>query len=81
MALVGVGGSFSPKLGWLMQKQCTVFGSFTFSSIGQADCADFAAKAGVPVDAIFTDRWSLDEADAAYQRADTQTAGKGVILF
>lgn len=78
MALVGVGGSFSPNLGWLMQKQCTVFGSFTFSSIGQADCADFVATRGIRVDDIFTDYWSLDEADVAYRKADSQKAGKGV---
>jgi threonine dehydrogenase-like Zn-dependent dehydrogenase len=81
LALVGVGGEFKPSLGWLMSKQTTVFGSFTFSITGQADCARFAATREVPVDAIFTDRWSLDEADAAYKRADTQTAGKGVIML
>jgi threonine dehydrogenase-like Zn-dependent dehydrogenase len=80
LALVGVGGDFNPKLGWLMSKQCTVFGSFTFSDIGQADCARYAAQANVPVDAIFTDRWTLDQADEAYKIADSQTAGKGVIL-
>ena len=81
LALVGVGGEFKPSLGWLMSKQTTVFGSFTFSITGQADCAAFAATRGVPVDAIFTDRWSLDEAEAAYKKADTQTAGKGVIML
>jgi threonine dehydrogenase-like Zn-dependent dehydrogenase len=81
MALVGVGGSFSPNLSWLMSKQCTVFGSFTFSSIGQADCADYVSTRRIPVDAIFTDFWKLDEADQAYKKADSQKAGKGVIVF
>jgi threonine dehydrogenase-like Zn-dependent dehydrogenase len=80
MALVGVGGEFKPSLGWLMSKQTTVFGSFTFSSIGQGECADYAATKGVPVDAIFTDYWKLDEADAAYKKADSQSTGKGCIV-
>jgi len=81
LALVGVGGEFKPTLGWLMPKQTTVFGSFTFSITGQADCANFAARREVRVDEIFTDRWTLDQADAAYKKADTQTAGKGVIML
>jgi threonine dehydrogenase-like Zn-dependent dehydrogenase len=80
MALVGVGGKFEPSLGWLMSNQTTVFGSFTFSSIGQAECADFAATRKVPVDAIFTDYWKLDDAGEAYKNADSQTAGKGCIV-
>jgi threonine dehydrogenase-like Zn-dependent dehydrogenase len=81
LALVGVGGAFAPDLGAIMRKQTTVFGSWTFSNVGQADCASFAASRGVPVDAIFTDKWKLDEADAAYKTADKQTAGKGVFLL
>ena len=81
MALVGVGGKFEPSLGWLMSKQTTVMGCFTFSITGLADCADFAATRGVAVDAIFTDRWTLDQADQAYKVADSQTAGKGVFMI
>ncbi len=81
MALVGVGGKFEPSLGWLMSKQTTVMGCFTFSITGLADCAQFAATRDVHVDAIFTDRWSLDQADQAYKVADSQTAGKGVFMI
>lgn len=81
LALVGVGGEFSPPLGFLTQKQITVFGSWTFSKSGQAACADFAIKNGVDVDGIFTDRWTLDDAEEAYQKVDAQQSGKGVILM
>lgn len=64
-----------------MSKQTTVFGSFTFSITGQADCAAFAASRGIPVDEIFMDRWTLDQADEAYKVADSQTEGKGVIML
>jgi L-iditol 2-dehydrogenase len=33
------------------------------------------------VDALFTDRWTLEEADEAYRAFDTQTGGKGVFLI
>ena len=33
------------------------------------------------VDALFTDTWTLDQADAAYQKFDQQTGGKGVFLM
>jgi (R,R)-butanediol dehydrogenase / meso-butanediol dehydrogenase / diacetyl reductase len=81
LALVGVGGTFSPDVGRYMQRQQTVFGSFTFSTVGQADCADFAVSRGVAIDRIFSDTWRLDEAEAAYRKADAQVAGKGVVLF
>jgi len=50
LALVGVGGTFSPDVGRYMQRQQTVFGSFTFSTVGQADRADFAVSRGVAID-------------------------------
>ena len=81
LALVGVGGTFSPDVARYMQRQQTVFGSFTFSTVGQADCADFAVSRGVAIERIFSDAWRLDEADAAYRKADAQVAGKGVFLF
>ena len=32
------------------------------------------------VDALFTHRWRLDQAEEAYRLFDSQTTGKGVIL-
>jgi hypothetical protein len=32
------------------------------------------------VDQLFTDRWNLEEAVAAYAKFDQQSAGKGVFL-
>jgi (R,R)-butanediol dehydrogenase/meso-butanediol dehydrogenase/diacetyl reductase len=32
------------------------------------------------VDRLFTDRWALSDAEAAYQLFDTQSSGKGVFL-
>ncbi len=61
-------------------RQVTLIGSWTFSSIGQKDCADFALRHVLPIEDLFTHRFPLEEAEAAYQLFDTQTTGKVVLL-
>lgn len=81
-AFVGVGGSREVDMGAMMNRQVTVFGSWTFSSVGQMECAEFAIRNNVAVDSIFTDRWtSLDQAEDAYAKVDAQNTGKGVFLL
>lgn len=64
----------------LLRRQVTVIGSWTFSTVGQAECATFVADRSIDVDHLFTDRWTLDQADEAYRLFDKQTSGKGVFL-
>src|SRR5512132_1584148 len=64
----------------LLRRQITLVGSWTFSTQGQADCAEFVADHNIAVDKLFTHRWRLDQAEEAYRLFDTQTTGKGVIL-
>jgi threonine dehydrogenase-like Zn-dependent dehydrogenase len=64
----------------LLRRQVTLIGSWTFSTVGQADCAGFIADRRIDVDRLFTHRWTLDQAEEAYRLFDAQTAGKGVIL-
>ena len=82
MVCVGEGGDMridvSPDL---LRRQLTVLGSWTFSTIGQAECARFVLERGVDVDALFTDTWRLDQAEEAYRKFDQQTGGKGVFLM
>jgi D-arabinose 1-dehydrogenase-like Zn-dependent alcohol dehydrogenase len=80
-ALVGIGASPVLDLDLLRRRQITVFGSWTFSVTGQADCAEFAARHQVAVDRIFTHRWRLEEAEEAYKVADAQNGGKGVFVM
>lgn len=79
---VGEGGNVtldvSPDL---LRRQITLIGSWTFSTVGQADCARFVAERKVDVDHLFTQRWKLDQADEAYKLFDKQQVGKGVFLF
>ncbi|MEU6563309.1 zinc-dependent alcohol dehydrogenase family protein [Nocardia nova] len=82
VGFVGEGGqvtlNVSPEI---IRKQLTIIGSYTFSVVGQGDCARFIAEHGVDVDKIFTDHWTLDDADRAYREFDKQTGGKAVIEF
>jgi threonine dehydrogenase-like Zn-dependent dehydrogenase len=65
----------------ILRRQVTVIGSWTFSTVGQADCARFIADRGIDVDALFTHRWRLDQAEKAYRLFDTQTTGKAVFVM
>ncbi len=82
VCFVGEGGQVtldvSPDL---LRRQVTLMGSWTFSTIGQKDCADFIAERGIDVDGLFTHRWTLEQADEAYRIFDAQTSGKGVFLL
>ena len=54
--------------------------SWTMSFTGQKDCADFVLARGLDVDALFTDRWSLQDAQQAFLDFDKQAKGKGVFV-
>jgi 2-desacetyl-2-hydroxyethyl bacteriochlorophyllide A dehydrogenase len=65
----------------MLRKQLTIVASWTFSQMGQAECAQFIADRGIDVEKLFTHRWQLDQADEAYKLFDTQMTGKGVFLI
>ncbi len=65
----------------MLRKQLTIIASWTFSQMGQAECAQFIVDRKIDVEHLFTHRWALDQADAAYKLFDTQTTGKGVFLM
>lgn len=79
---VGEGGQVtldvSPDM---LRRQVTLVASWTFSKMGQADCAEFIGDRKIAADKIFTHRWKLDQAEEAYTLFDTQTTGKGVFLM
>jgi threonine dehydrogenase-like Zn-dependent dehydrogenase len=78
---VGEGGDVTLDVSTdLLRRQVTLIGSWTFSIVGQAECARFVADRKIDVDALFTHRWPLAEADEAYRLFDKQTAGKGVFV-
>ncbi len=78
---VGEGGEVTLEVSPdLLRRQITLIGSWTFSTVGLADCARFVAERGIDVDRLFTHRWPLEQAAEAYRLFDEQNSGKGVFL-
>src|SRR5262249_61159464 len=65
----------------MLRRQLTIHASWTFSAMGQAECARFIVDRKVPLKKLLTHRFKLDEAERAYKLFDTQTTGKGVFVF
>ncbi|MEE3292253.1 MAG: zinc-binding dehydrogenase [Pseudomonadota bacterium] len=65
----------------MLRRQVTIIGSWTFSVSGQAECARFIVDNEIDVDALFTDRYTLSQAEEAYTIFDRQQTGKGVFEF
>jgi threonine dehydrogenase-like Zn-dependent dehydrogenase len=82
VCFVGEGGDVTIDVSRdMLRKQLTLIGSWTFSAMGQLECARFVADNGIDLDAIFSHRWKLEQADEAYRVFDKQSTGKGVIVF
>jgi threonine dehydrogenase-like Zn-dependent dehydrogenase len=64
----------------VIHKQLTMYGSWTFSIGLMAECARFAVDRGVPLGHVFTDQFTLDQADEAYRRFESRGMGKGVFV-
>ena len=78
---VGIGGEVTLEvLPDLIHRQVTLVGHWTFSKVGQADCARFISDRKIDVDSLFTHKWRLDQAKEAYKLFDQQNSGKGVFL-
>jgi len=79
---VGEGGEVTLEVSKdVIRRQLTLLGSWTFSKHGQADCARFVVDNDIDVERLFTHRFKLEDAKAAYQLFDRQTTGKGVFEF
>jgi hypothetical protein len=44
-------------------------------------CAEFIARYDLPIDDLYTHRWTLDQVEDAYVEFDRQRAGKAYIAF
>ncbi|GAF44281.1 zinc-dependent alcohol dehydrogenase family protein [Rhodococcus wratislaviensis] len=81
LCVVGLGGTVELDVRQNLSRQLTVMTSWSLSSVQQLECADFIDRHGLPVDDLFSDRWSLGQAEEAYTKFDKQDAGKGVFVF
>src|SRR4030081_1627542 len=82
MCFVGEGGDVTIDVSpHLLRRQMTSMPSWTFSTVIQAECAQFCVERKIDVDKLFTHKWALDQADEAYKLFDKQADGKGVFLI
>jgi threonine dehydrogenase-like Zn-dependent dehydrogenase len=65
----------------VIHKQLTMYGSWTFSTVLMAECAEFAVDRKVPLKHVFTDTFRLDQAAEAFPKFESRVMGKGVFLF
>jgi threonine dehydrogenase-like Zn-dependent dehydrogenase len=80
VCFVGEGGEVTLDVSRdMLRKQLTLIGSWTFSAMGQAECARYVADNKIALEKIFTHRWKLDQVQEAYRVFDRQSSGKGVI--
>jgi threonine dehydrogenase-like Zn-dependent dehydrogenase len=76
---VGEGGTTAFDVSQdMIRRQLTLHASWTFSAVGQWECARFVAERQVSLRKLLTHRFRLEQADEAYRLFDTQTTGKGV---
>lgn len=81
LGVVGLGGRVEVDVRKFLSRQITIATSWSLSSVQQMHCADFVARNRLPIDDLFSHRWSLDDAVEAYEEFDKQTSGKGVFVF
>jgi len=76
---VGEGGTVtlepSPDI---IHRHLTLYGSWTFSTVGLSECAQFAVDRQIPIERLITHRYRLDQADEAFRTFDAGSTGKCV---
>jgi threonine dehydrogenase-like Zn-dependent dehydrogenase len=80
--LVGEGNTttfdVSPQI---IHKQLTIYGSWTFSTVGMEECARFVVDRAVPLDELVTDTFNLEQAPQAFDRFAAGQTGKCVFVW
>src|SRR5439155_1423268 len=71
VAFVGEGNTTTFDISQdMIRRQLTIHASWTFSSVGQAECARFIADRKVGLGRLLTHRFRLEQADEAYRLFD-----------
>src|SRR5207237_8203904 len=65
----------------IIHKQLTIYGSWTFSTHGLAECARFIVDRDVRLQRIITHRFTLEQADDAFRTFEGGATGKCVFAF
>lgn len=79
---VGEGGEVTLNVSRdVIHKHLTIYGSWTFSTVGLSECARFIIDRQVPIDRLITHRYRLDQAVEAFQEFDGGATGKCVFVM
>ena len=65
----------------IIHKQLTIYGSWTFSTVGLEECARFIADRRLPLRELITHRYPIEEAPQAFALFETGKTGKIVFEF
>ena len=78
--LVGEGGevTFKPTP-HIIHRHLTMLGSWTFSTFGLAEAAQFTSERKIPLESVITSRSNIEEAPASYEKFSKGAPGKFVI--
>ncbi len=79
---VGEGGETSINVSRdIIHKQLTIYGSWTMSTVGLAEVANYIVDHKVPLNKIISHRFRLEEAPEAYRLFESGQTGKVVITW
>jgi threonine dehydrogenase-like Zn-dependent dehydrogenase len=65
----------------IIHKQLTIYGSWTFSTVGLEECARFIIDRDIRLGRLITHRFALDQAVDAFRLFETTTTGKGAFVM
>ncbi len=65
----------------IIHKQLTIYGSWTFSTVGMEECARFVVDRRVPLGDVITHTFRLSDAQEAFRTFEAGQTGKCVFVF
>ena len=65
----------------IIHRHLNLIGSWTFSTFGLAEAANFVADRSVPLSTLITSRSTIEDAPAAYTEFDSGQPGKYVLSW
>ncbi|MGH2351853.1 MAG: zinc-dependent alcohol dehydrogenase family protein [Chloroflexota bacterium] len=65
----------------IIHRQLTIYGSWTFSTVGLEECARFVVDRQIPLSKLITDTFPLDQAEQAFRLFDGGKTGKCVFMW
>lgn len=82
VCFVGEGGTVTLNVSpQVIHRHLTIYGSWTFSTVGLEETANYIVDRKVPLKDLITHRYSIDQAEEAFQVFDEGRTGKPVFVW